>query len=81
MPFPLMYILNTMQYLNHKMNLEIKIFTWKEFEQNVREETAHLATLNLKVYKLLPFLKGQCHEFFASGFFMNQFPPSPRVSH
>jgi hypothetical protein len=26
-------------------------------------------------------LKGQFHEIFASGFFMNQFPPSPRVSH
>jgi hypothetical protein len=25
-------------------------------------------------------LKGQCHEIFASGFFMGQFPPSPRVS-
>jgi hypothetical protein len=22
-------------------------------------------------------LKGQCHEIFAYGFFMNQFPPSP----
>jgi hypothetical protein len=29
---------------------------------------------------ILP-LKGQCHKIFASGFFMNQFPPSPRVSH
>ncbi len=26
-------------------------------------------------------LKGQCHEIFASGFFMNQFSPRPRVSH
>ncbi len=25
-------------------------------------------------------LKGQCHEIFASCFFMNQFPPSPRVN-
>jgi hypothetical protein len=24
-------------------------------------------------------LKGECHEIFASGFFMNQFAPSPGV--
>jgi hypothetical protein len=35
------------------MDLEINIFTLKGFEQCVREETAHLATLILKVYKLL----------------------------
>jgi hypothetical protein len=30
------------------MNDEINIFTWKGFEQCVREETAHLATLKSK---------------------------------
>jgi hypothetical protein len=41
------------------MNLEINIFTWKGFEQCVREETAYLATLKFKgIYsKLLTFLK------------------------
>jgi hypothetical protein len=28
---------------------------------------------------LLTVLKGQCHEIFASGSFMNQFPPSPKL--
>jgi hypothetical protein len=37
------------------MNLEINIFTWKGFEQCVREETAHLSTLKSK--SLLIFLK------------------------
>ncbi len=40
------------------MNLEINIFIWKEFEQWVREQTAHLATLKSKsIYKVLTFLK------------------------
>jgi hypothetical protein len=31
------------------MNLEINIFTWKGFEQYVREETTHLATLKPEI--------------------------------
>jgi hypothetical protein len=39
------------------------IFTQKGFEECVREETVHLATLNLNVYKLITFLKRlQCAE-------------------
>jgi hypothetical protein len=38
------------------MNLEINIFTLKEFEQCVREETVYLATLKSKVCKLLTFI-------------------------
>ncbi len=34
-------------------NLKINIFTWKGFEQCVREETAHLTTLKSKVVNLL----------------------------
>jgi hypothetical protein len=32
------------------MNIEINIFTQKGFEEFVREETAHLATLNSKKF-------------------------------
>jgi hypothetical protein len=40
-------------------NLEINIFTSKRFQQCIREETAHLATLKSKkyMYKLLTFSK------------------------
>ncbi len=47
MSFTFLYILNSSQYL-----LE------KDFEECVKEETAHLATLKSKsVYKLITFLK------------------------
>ncbi len=39
------------------MNLEINIFTWKGFEQCVREETAHEATLKSKSIKFVNLLK------------------------
>ncbi len=47
------------------MNLEINIFTWKGYEQCVREETAHLATLKsnlLTVLKRLQRLKLECQK-------------------
>ncbi len=36
---------------------------------------------SLVQFVFLPFLKGHCHEIFCFLFFMNQFPPSPRLSH
>jgi hypothetical protein len=33
------------------MNLEINLFTWKGFEQCIREETTHLAALKSKSIK------------------------------
>ncbi len=46
-----------MQYSIWILNLEINIFTWKGFEQFVREETAHLATLRSKSIYVVNLLK------------------------
>ncbi len=46
---------NIMQYLNRESWKNI--FTWKRFEKCVREKTFHLATLNIKVHKLITLLK------------------------
>jgi hypothetical protein len=48
-----------MQYLNHEYRKKHIYSTRKGFEECVREETAHLATLKSKnyLYKLIAFLK------------------------
>jgi hypothetical protein len=61
-------------FYNHKI---IKKSLFYETEIGFIERGSGIFMNFLTLFDNLRALKGQCHEFVASGFFMYQFPPAP----